>query len=125
MFSKKLEMITISLMLLTGLSTARAEAIDGVITGAQCYLKEHECVQSKNDPHLIMENDFILVSGDKYYFLPNLPRAVKLQAYNEHVRISGNVTGQVIDVDKVIRNPGSNELALWDWNEISFDLYER
>ena len=125
MRSKKLHAIAVSLLLLMGLSSARAQAVDGVIQGAQCYLHGQDCVQSKNDPRLVLENDFILVSGDKYYFLPNLPRSEKLRAYNDRVRVTGKVTGQKIDVDKLIRNPGDDERVLWDWDEIAYDLYER
>lgn len=124
MKNKKSYAFAISFMLLAGVSSAQAATVDGVIKGAQCYIQSHQCVESKNDPHLVLENDFVLVSGADYYFLPNLPRSEKLSLYNETIRIEGEVSDNKIDVEKVIRKSGNKEQVLWDGAEIYSDLYE-
>lgn len=113
-----------TVMTLAGMSSVQAVTVDGVIKGAQCHLQHSQCAQSKNDPHLILENDFVLVSGDNYYFLPNLPRSEKLNVYNETVSIEGSIYGKQIEVDRIIRKQGSQENVIWDGDEVHDELYE-
>ena len=113
-----------SFAVVAGISTAQAASVDGVIMGAQCYLQNSQCVQSKNDPRLVLENDFVLVSGNDHYFLPNLPRPEKLKVYNEKIRIEGVVTGNVITADKLFSTKGNKETVIWDEEEIYNDLFE-
>lgn len=121
--TKYLTFIT-SIMLLAGISSVQAASFEGVIKGAQCHIQGSQCVKAKNDPLLVLENDFVLVSGSDYYFLPNLPREEKLKLLNDPVRIEGSLSGREIDVDKVIRNQKNNEQVVWDWEEINAELYD-
>lgn len=113
-----------TIFFLTGFSSVQAASVDGVIKGAQCFIQGDKCGASKSDPHLVLENDFVLVSGSKYYFLPNLPRNVKLNFYNENIRIDGNVSGKKIDVERVTRKLGTKNQVIWDQAEIDSELYE-
>lgn len=115
--NKKYTFVT-ALMLLSGFSSVQAATIDGVIKGADCYLQSKTCVESKNDPHLALETDFVLVSGSEYYFLKNLSRNEKVNIYNDKIRIEGDVSGKEIDVQKVIRKNGNQEQVVWDWDAI-------
>jgi len=113
-----------SAMFLTSVASTQAATISGVIKGAQCYLKNTQCIESKDDPHLALENDFILVSGSEYYFLPNLPRREKIKIYNQTVSVEGNISKNKINVNKVMSKLGNKDKIIWDWNEIQNDLYE-
>jgi len=119
----QLALIT-SVITLIGTFSAQAATVEGIIKGAQCHLQGNQCVESKNDPRLILENDFILVNGSDYYFLPNLPRDIKLNVYNQKVSIEGTVLANKIDVDRVVRKYGSKEDTVWDEQEIFDELYE-
>jgi len=116
--------LLISTLTFSVFSFVQAASIEGVIKGAQCYLQKGNCSKSKNDPHLVLENDFVLVTSDKYYFLPNLPREEKLSVYNEMVRIEGNIANKSIEVERLIQNHGDSEDILWDEQEIFSELYE-
>ena len=115
----QLALITTAITLI-GTFSAQAATVEGIIKGAQCHLQGSKCVESKNDPHLVLENDFILVNGADYYFLPNLPRDIKLSLYNQKISIEGNVLANKIDVDRVI----DKDETIWDEQEIFDDLYE-
>ena len=124
MKNKKYLTLIATVITLAGMSSIQAATVDGVIKGARCHLQNSQCAQSKNDPHLILENDFVLVSGDNYYFLPNLPRSEKLNIFNETVSIEGDISGKEIEVEKVVSKQGSQEKVIWNGPEIYDDLYE-
>lgn len=124
MKNKKCLALFASIMSLSAFSSVQAASVEGVIKGAQCYFQKGECAKSKSDPHLVLENDFVLVSGDNYYFLPNLPRSEKLNVYNETVRVEGAISNKIINVDKVVLTQGKSHRVLWDEQEIFDELYE-
>ena len=116
--------LLVSTLTFSVFSFAQAASVEGVIKGAQCYLQKGECSQSRNDPHLVLENDFVLVTSDKYYFLHNLPREEKLRVYNEMVRIEGDIANKSIEVERLFQEHGDSENILWDGPEIFSELYE-
>jgi len=124
MKNKKYLTLIATVITLAGMSSVQAATVDGVIKGARCHLQNSQCVQSKNDPQLILENDFVLVSGDNYYFLPNFPRSEKLNVYNETVSIEGQVSGKQISVDRVSLKHDNKENVIWDGAEAYDELYE-
>jgi len=72
----------------------------------------------------MLEYEFVLVSGGKYYVLKNFPIEEKRSLNNQQVKISGELDKQIIDVQMVsVKNAGKYELV-WDWEEIYYELYE-
>ena len=118
---------TVSALFFTSafIAPVHANSIDGVIKGAECHLYGKFCSTQKNDPREEFERDFVLVSGDQYYVLDDLPLKQKRQLNNRSVRISGDVDMQRIAVTRVkIQNGDGNYQNVWDWEEISYQLYE-
>ena len=113
-----------SVIFFTSVASSQAATVIGVIKGAQCYLNNTRCSVSKDDPHLVLENDFILVSDSKYYFLSNLPRREKIKLYNQTVSIDGAIFKNTIKVDTITSNQGNKDKIIWDWEEIQYDIYE-
>jgi hypothetical protein len=89
----------------------------GTIRGAACTHYKQDCLD--DDPHIAIENDFVLVQGDVHYFMPNLSRALKARYANKAVRISGNVDrkNHYIWVDKVEIEKGNKYQPVWNWKE--------
>jgi len=105
------------------ISTASADSLIGVINGADCYLHSKNCVTSSTDPHLVLVNDFILVTDNGYYFLPNMPREVKIGLLNATVKITGDVMNYEVDVSEAFIKHGSIFNSVWDGEQLSYDEY--
>lgn len=96
--------------------TAKAgESITGRIVGHDCAHKAESCPVDKLDPHITLERDFVLVSGGEYYFLPNLPRDVKVRYVLETVTIDGEVDKRrgTIQVDEVAVSRDGKKKVAW------------
>lgn len=95
--------------LITGLSLglaslAGADTLTGRIVGHHCAHEGTTCPIDKLDPHIVLERDFVLVDGDSYYFMPNLPRDVKIRHVLDRVTIEGSVDSKfnVLTVDALM-----------------------
>lgn len=87
----------------------------GTIEGADCVVNKLKCAKSVNDPHLAMERDFVLVTGEgSYYFMPNLTRMHKQLAYKKQVRIKGEKKGAAIVVEKFEVLKNNKYKCSWD-----------
>lgn len=71
------------------------EALTGKIIGYSCAHQGISCVFDRDDPHLSLEQDFVLVedSGEPY-LLNNLDRDMKVQYVLETVMVTGAINEQ-------------------------------
>lgn len=95
-----------------------AKTVTGEILGHECAHHGKVCPSTKLDPHLALEPDFVLVVGDGYYFLPNLPRDTKVRYVLETMTIKGNVDDKYnsIIVDELYKGEGTTDL-IWSKKE--------
>ncbi len=68
-----------------------ATTLSGKINGHHCAHRGGTCPADKLDPHITLEDDFVLMVGDGYYFMPNLPRDTKVRYVLETVTVKGEV----------------------------------
>jgi hypothetical protein len=83
-------LLFISAVLLT--TSANAATIEGKLNGAHCALEGDTCPIDRLDPHIALEQDFVVQqpNGD-YYFIINLDRGVKARYVLEDVKVTGEV----------------------------------
>lgn len=107
-------------------SIAHAKSVEGVIKGAECHLYGKFCSADKDDPKPRFEKDFVLVTGgNEYYVLEDLPLKQKRQLNNQTVRVSGEIDNHSIAVNQVkAKDMHGRYKNVWDWDQISFELYE-
>lgn len=106
-------------------STASAKTFDGVIKGAECHLYGKFCGENSSDLKPKFERDFVLVSGNDYYLLDDLPYQEKLSLNNKTVKITGDQKGRNILVTQVkSKDSDGTYKEAWNWEKISFELYE-
>ena len=120
----KIKTLSILSFFMTTLLTSpiHAETIEGVIKGANCHTNEHQC--STDEAASMLEHEFVLVSGGKYFVLKNFPVEEKRSLNKLQVKVSGELNKQIIDVQMVsVKNAGKYELV-WDLEEIYSELYE-
>ncbi len=108
--------------MLLGLANASfAESFKGKIVGHDCAHKGETCPLDRLDPHVTLERDFVLSIGDDYYFLPNLPRDVKVRHVLEEVSIEGTKNSRYnsIDVDKLRVTQKGKSTLIWtaEWDK--------
>jgi len=113
-----IKLIGVSSILLWGNQTFAMgvgnNVMEGIIKGANCHMSNRACPTNSNDPHMVMESDFVLVTNDSYYFLPNMARFEKVHLINKSVRIRGDWEKNAVDVDKVqVKNDGAYQ-AVWE-----------
>jgi len=93
---KRLMVLLFSLLLLTPvLAFAAPVAIEGSFQGYNCVSQGRTCPIGQEDPLVATESVFVLLTPDnKYYFVPNVDRAVMARHINEPVRVSGDLNPQ-------------------------------
>jgi len=75
-----------------GLILAAPGTIEGTIQGYNCVMQGRTCPVGSEDPLVATENTFILLTGDnKYYFIPNVDRAILARHVAEKVKIYGDI----------------------------------
>jgi hypothetical protein len=95
-------------------------AFEGTIQGASCVVHETTCPISNQDPHVALENDFVLLTSDgEYYFLPNINRSLKVQYVNKDIRVKGEAKGHSIMVNDLSIKSGSDFQSVWNRSEIN------
>lgn len=93
---KKFIVLLFSLVLLTPvLAFAAPVAVEGSIQGYNCVSQGRTCPIGQEDPLAATESVFVLLTPDnKYYFVPNVDRAVLARHINQPVRVSGDLNPQ-------------------------------
>ena len=108
-------LVLILSVLAAGSAAFGSDLFSGTIEGADCVINKLNCAKDINDPHLAMERDFVLVTGDgRYYFMPNLRRIYKELAYKKQVRIKGTREGAAIVVQKFEVLKHDDFFCAWD-----------
>jgi hypothetical protein len=70
------------------------DIFEGSIQGASYVLNQTVQPISSNDPAVRIERDFVLLASDgSVYFLPNVPRNMKIKAVNKEVMVYGKEDG--------------------------------
>ena len=70
-----------------------AGTIEGTVQGFTCVTQGIFCPKGKEDPMAGVERVFVVLTKDhKYFFIPNLDRAVMARLINDHVRVSGKIS---------------------------------
>jgi hypothetical protein len=82
--------LVVSVMLLVP-SLAMADTVEGTVQGFSCVVYGKVCPQDMGDPVVGAENTFVIVpsSGEGFYIVPNLDRAVLARRLLEKVRVKG------------------------------------
>jgi len=80
------------------------KTVSGKLNGHHCAHAGMTCPIDKLDPHITLEDDFVLMVKDGYYFLPNLPRDTKVRHVLETVTVKGDVNDKyrTIAVDELM-----------------------
>lgn len=81
------------LMLLTPVMAFGAQGtLEGTIQGYNCVMQGKTCPVGGEDPLVATEFTFVLLTPDnKFYFVPNIDRAVLARHVAEEVRINGDI----------------------------------
>ncbi len=96
---KKLFLSVIGLSLIIPSLVFAGEIIEGTIQGYNC-VTQGRCAASSEDPIVTTEYAFVVVTPEgKYYFLPNVPRAVLAYRDTERVRVKGDISPKYNKID--------------------------
>lgn len=107
----------------TGGAWAGLKTYTGSIQGANCVVNKTTCPTDASDAHIALENDFLFVqSNGKYFFLPNIDRAVKIKHLGDNVRITGDLKGERLLVSKIAVKDGGSYKTVWDWKTIAREI---
>lgn len=88
-------LITLVFLLLPVTVFGAKGTIEGTIEGYNCVMQGKTCPVGKEDPLVATESTFIILTPDnKYYFVPNVDRAVLARHVAERVRINGDINQQ-------------------------------
>lgn len=112
--------ITAASLILAGTSFAKSmDTIEGTIQGANCVIHKTVCPLNASDPHIALENDFVLVAGNgEYFFIPNLSRSLKEKYLNQKVRITGDKKEHTIVASNIdVKDQGKYQ-SVWNWASI-------
>lgn len=75
-------------------ATAQAERIEGRLNGLACASEGEMCPSDKDDPHVLLEPDFVVQTEDgKYYYITNMDWRTKLRYVLRMVRVEGKLSG--------------------------------
>jgi hypothetical protein len=106
-------------LIFSGAVFAGTTSIEGKVEGANCVIEKNVCPVN-NDPHLALENDFVLSTADgKYYFLPNLSRSQKIALASKNVRITGDLQGITLLASIIEERKGDSYQEVWNWKKIT------
>jgi hypothetical protein len=79
-------------------------AVEGTVQGFNCVMQGKVCPVGQEDPMAAVEDVFVVFTKDgKYFFVPNLDRAVMARHINQMVKVSGAVSDKFpsITADKL------------------------
>ena len=71
----------------------QAETVEGTVQGFTCVTAGKVCPVGKEDPMIASEKIFVILTMEKgkYYFVPNVDRAVLARHINQMVRVTGRI----------------------------------
>ncbi len=73
---------------------ALAGTVEGTVQGFTCITAGKVCPVGKEDPVIATEKIFVILTKEngKYYFVPNVDRAVLARHINQMVRVTGQIS---------------------------------
>lgn len=73
---------------------ALAGTVEGTVQGFTCVTAGKVCPVGKEDPVIATEKIFVILTKEsgKYYFVPNVDRAVLARHINQMVRVTGQIS---------------------------------
>lgn len=98
------------------ISVVHAEVITGKLNGYDCAHSGITCPIDPQDPHVLLERDFVLQQKDgEYLFLTNIPRKTKLKHALKNIQVTGkrHVKFESIDVDEMRIKDGDEWKTVW------------
>ena len=104
----KLTGVVFFMVFILAANWAFAESIEGKVQGFHCVVYGKGCPKDMMDPIAGAERTFVLVpsTGDGFYLIPNLDRAVLARHLLEKVRVSGMI-------DKKYNSVMAKTLEVW------------
>lgn len=103
-------------ILLLPLYASAAETVEGQLRGIRCVTDKSACAESKRDPRIRTQSDFVLVQPDgDYYYIFNVDRDTKMQFVLDTVRVIGEVNEkyQSVDADRMQVKKGNTWETIW------------
>ena len=68
-------------------------SVEGTVQGFNCVMQGRICPVGAEDPMAAVEDVFVIFTKDgKYFFVPNLDRAVMARHINQMVKITGTIS---------------------------------
>lgn len=75
---------------------AQADRIEGRLNGLDCASKGKWCPTDKDDPHVLLERDFVVQTEDgNYFYVTNIDWKTKLKYVLRHVRVEGEFSDRL------------------------------
>ncbi|MBW1982322.1 MAG: hypothetical protein JRJ12_13985 [Deltaproteobacteria bacterium] len=135
MLTKKFKTAVLLVMLLVltipvAVSASAEKTVDGQIVGLNYATQGHQYSTQMMLVHAQFEPDFVLlISPQKHYMLPNLPRDVKVKYLGEVVRTKGKIDakGTSIIVNELEVKKGNTYQVVWSQKlqkQTMYDLYQ-
>jgi len=107
------------------ITTGFAETYEGTIQGANCVINDIDCAKDKSDPHLCLEREFVLVTGEgEYFFLPNLERSLTRDCYKQDVKVTGQQKGKTIRAETLEVRKANKYHRVWDRKKYGVTWYD-
>ena len=77
-------------------AAALADRIEGRMNGLGCASKGEMCPTDKDDPHVLLERDFVVqtAAGD-YFYITNIDWRTKLKYVLQQVRVEGEFSDRL------------------------------
>jgi hypothetical protein len=73
-----------------------ADRIEGRLNGLACASKREMCPTGKDDPHVLLERDFVIQTEDgKFFYITNMDWNTKLRYVLRMVRIEGKLSDRL------------------------------
>jgi len=99
-----LSLIVLALVIVPMTAWASSGTVEGTVQGFNCVMQGKVCPVGAEDPMAAVEDVFVVFTKDgKYFFVPNLDRAVMARHINQMVKVMGTVSDKFpsITADKV------------------------
>lgn len=116
---KKTLLFLSAIFLIPMASFAADDYIEGKIQGASYVFNKTVQPTSPVDPKVVLERDFVLqATNGKIYFMPNVPREMKIRGVNKTVRVyADDKKDGTIFVHSIMVKTGDGFTALCNWDE--------
>lgn len=107
-------LLPLLLLLLLAPITLWADSVEGRMNGLRCATEGQLCPSDKEDPHVMLERDFVVMREDgSYFFITNMDWPTKLGFILEMVRVEGRLSDDrsVISADRLwVKRDGEYQL---------------